>query len=56
LAVQVTLAEARGATTSSAADAAARLRNLVPDLLASADAREGIASLIERRPPVFIGA
>jgi enoyl-CoA hydratase len=56
MAVQVTLAEARAALGGGAADAAARLRGVAPALLASADAQEGIASLIERRSPVFTGA
>ena len=53
MAVQATLAEARAALGGTAA--AARLREIAPALLASADAQEGIASLIERRTPVFTG-
>lgn len=53
MAVQATLAEARAALGGSAA--AARLREIAPALLATADAQEGIASLIERRTPVFTG-
>lgn len=55
MAVQATLAEARAALGGSAADAATRLREVAPALLASADAQEGIASMIERRTPVFTG-
>ncbi|MFI2760655.1 crotonase/enoyl-CoA hydratase family protein [Streptomyces echinatus] len=56
LAVQATLAEARTVLAAQVEATAARLRSdLGPRLFATADATEGIASLIERRPPVFKG-
>jgi len=56
LAVQATLAEARVATDTLAGEAAARLRKLAPTLMTTADAREGVAAMVERRTPVFAGA
>jgi enoyl-CoA hydratase len=56
LAVQATLAEARAAIDAPTRDAAARLREVVPVLMTTTDAREGIAALIERRSAVFTGA
>jgi enoyl-CoA hydratase/carnithine racemase len=56
LAVQATLAQARAAIDTPAADAAARLRKVAPALMTTADAREGIAAMVERRSPVFTGA
>lgn len=56
LAVQATLAEARHATAADTVEARERLRVLITSLLATSDAQEGIAALIERRAPVFQGA
>jgi enoyl-CoA hydratase/carnithine racemase len=55
LAVQATLAEARAADAAAATEARDRLRPLITHLLATADAHEGIAALIERRAPTFTG-
>jgi enoyl-CoA hydratase/carnithine racemase len=56
LAVQATLAEAKAAIDAPACDAAARLRKVAPALMTTADAREGVAAMVERRTPVFAGA
>lgn len=57
LAVQATLADARPSLARPVADSAASLRGEVgPRLFASADAREGINAMIERRSPVYTGA
>ncbi|MGW7380578.1 crotonase/enoyl-CoA hydratase family protein [Streptomyces sp. NPDC054794] len=56
LAVQATLADARSVLAPHIAASAAGLRNDVgPRLFATADAAEGIASLIERRVPTYEG-
>jgi enoyl-CoA hydratase/carnithine racemase len=55
LAVQATLAEARQASAAATAEARDRLRELILALLATSDAEEGIAALIEGRGPVFTG-
>ncbi|MCF3133826.1 enoyl-CoA hydratase-related protein [Streptomyces olivochromogenes] len=56
LAVQATPADARSALAPHIAASAAGLRNDVgPRLFATADAAEGIASLIERRVPTYEG-
>ncbi|MEU1028291.1 crotonase/enoyl-CoA hydratase family protein [Streptomyces mirabilis] len=56
LAVQATLADARTVLAAHIEASGASLRNDVgPRLFATADVTEGIASLIERRPPVFKG-
>jgi enoyl-CoA hydratase len=56
LAVQATLAEARVAIDTAAGAAAARLRAVAPVLMTTADAREGVTAMVERRSPVFTGA
>jgi enoyl-CoA hydratase/carnithine racemase len=56
LAVQATLAEARAAIDAPVGDAAARLRKVAPALMTTADAREGVAAMVERRSPIFAGA
>jgi len=55
LGVQATLANARIATSQGVAAATEHLRALLPDILASEDAAEGIASFLERREGVFRG-
>ncbi len=56
LAVQATMADARTVLAGPIAASAASLRGEVgPKLFATRDAAEGIASVIERRPPVFRG-
>ncbi|MFD5634037.1 crotonase/enoyl-CoA hydratase family protein [Streptomyces sp. NPDC127077] len=57
IAVQATLADARTVLAGHVARSAAALRGDVgPRLFATGDAAEGVASLIERRAPVFRGA
>ncbi|MGW1965132.1 crotonase/enoyl-CoA hydratase family protein [Streptomyces sp. NPDC001935] len=57
LAVEATLADARTVLAGPLARSAAALRGEVgPRLFATGDAAEGVASLIERRAPVFRGA
>jgi enoyl-CoA hydratase len=56
LAVRATLAEARSSSATAAKEASERLRVAITELLGTADAREGIAALIERREPSFQGA
>ncbi|WP_432035076.1 crotonase/enoyl-CoA hydratase family protein [Streptomyces cucumeris] len=56
LAVQATLADARTVLAAHIERSGASLRDDVgPRLFATADAAEGVSSLIERRPPVFRG-
>ena len=55
LGVQGTLANARVARTQGPEAAATHLAGLLPGILASADAAEGVASFIERRDARFIG-
>ncbi|MET8412942.1 crotonase/enoyl-CoA hydratase family protein [Streptomyces sp. NPDC005195] len=57
LAVQATLADARAVLAAHLEGSATSIRDDVgPRLLATTDAREGITSLLERRPPVFNGS
>ncbi|MEU4171767.1 crotonase/enoyl-CoA hydratase family protein [Streptomyces sp. NPDC026665] len=56
LAVQATLTDARAVLAGHVEASAAALQGDVgPRLFATADAAEGVTSLIERRPPVFRG-
>jgi enoyl-CoA hydratase/carnithine racemase len=55
LGVQGTLANARVAAASGAREATDHLRSLLPPILASEDAAEGVASFVERREAVFHG-
>lgn len=55
LAVQATLASARQARYEGETAAALALPPLVKKLLASEDAREGVQSMLEKRPGVFKG-
>ncbi len=55
LGVQGTLVNARVAESSGPAKAAEHLAGLLPDVLASDDAREGLTSFIERRRAAFSG-
>jgi enoyl-CoA hydratase/carnithine racemase len=55
LGVQASLAAARASVRAARDAAAAHLRAEGVSILNSADALEGLASLIERRPPIFIG-
>ncbi|GAB1688581.1 hypothetical protein KRM28CT15_03840 [Krasilnikovia sp. M28-CT-15] len=57
LAVQATLADARAAVAGPVAASAASLRgDVIPRLLATSDAREGVAALLERRRPIYTGS
>jgi enoyl-CoA hydratase/carnithine racemase len=55
LGVQGTLANARVAAQQGQAAAVEHLRGLLPALLASDDAAEGVASFVERRDAAFTG-
>ncbi len=55
LGVQGTLANARVAATKGPEAATAHLKTLLPPILASEDAREGVASFLERREATFRG-
>jgi enoyl-CoA hydratase/carnithine racemase len=55
LGVQGTLANARVARAEGPAAATEHLRSLLPGILASEDAREGVASFLERREATFRG-
>ena len=55
LGVLATLANARLAERSGDAAAAEQLREVLPRLTASDDAREGVASFVERREARFTG-
>lgn len=56
LGVQGTLANARIAASQGAAAASEHLRAVLPGVLASADAAEGLRSFLERREAVFRGS
>jgi enoyl-CoA hydratase/carnithine racemase len=55
LGVQGTLANARVAATQGQAAATAHLKELLPRIMASEDAAEGVKSFVERRTAVFRG-
>lgn len=55
LGVRGTLANARVARAEGAAAAREHLRGLLPDILDSEDAAEGVASFVERRDATFTG-
>lgn len=55
LGVQGTLANARVARRSAEAEAVAHLRELLPSILGSQDAAEGVTSFTERREGRFTG-
>ena len=55
LGVQGTLANARVVRAASEAAAREHLASLLPDVIASADAAEGVRSFVERRAAVFTG-
>jgi enoyl-CoA hydratase len=55
LGVQGTIANARVARRAAEADAVAHLRSLLPGILDSEDAAEGVASFVERREGRFTG-
>ena len=55
LGVQGTLANARVARSQGPDAAVAHLRGLLPAVLASADAAEGVRSFVERRTASFTG-
>lgn len=55
LAVQATLANARVAMTDGPEAAALHIRDVLPDILGSQDAAEGVRSFVERRDAVFTG-
>jgi enoyl-CoA hydratase/carnithine racemase len=55
LGVQGTLANARVVRRAAEADAVAHLRELLPGILASEDAAEGVRSFVERREASFTG-
>jgi enoyl-CoA hydratase/carnithine racemase len=55
LGVQGTLANARVAAAQGAAAATEHLRGLLPGILASQDAAEGVASFVQRRDATFRG-
>ena len=55
LGVQATLMSARQARYEGETTAAQALPALVKKLLASEDAKEGVRSLVERRPGIFKG-
>lgn len=55
LGVQATLANARVGRDAGQQSAASHVRATLPAILASADAAEGVASFIERRPGRFTG-
>ena len=55
LGVRGTLANARVADERGAAAAIAELRAMLPAILASEDAREGVLSFVERRDATFQG-
>ncbi len=55
LGVQATLANARIARARGAEEAAAHLVSLLPGLMASEDAQEGVRSFLERREATFRG-
>lgn len=55
LGVQGTLANARAARAAAERDAIEHLRGILPGILTSEDAAEGVQSFIERRPGRFAG-
>jgi enoyl-CoA hydratase/carnithine racemase len=55
LGVQAALANARVAGASGRAEAAAHLASVLPDIMNSADAAEGMAAMIEKRDATFSG-
>lgn len=55
LAVRATLANARCAMSDGPEAAALHIRDLLPDLMMSEDAAEGVASFVERREARFTG-
>ena len=55
LGVQATLSNARVATTKGIAAATEHLKELLPPILASEDATEGVKSFLERREATFSG-
>jgi enoyl-CoA hydratase/carnithine racemase len=55
LRVQATLATARAARAATERPAVERLRELVPQILGSEDAAEGLQSFLERRKGRFTG-
>jgi enoyl-CoA hydratase/carnithine racemase len=55
LAVQATLASARCGTADGPEAAALHIRDLLPTLMKSEDAAEGVASFVERREATFTG-
>jgi len=55
LGVRGTLANARVAANRGQAAAVDHLRQLLPSILASEDAAEGVASFVQRREAVFKG-
>jgi enoyl-CoA hydratase/carnithine racemase len=55
LAVQASLRNARVAATDGPEAAAVHIRDVLPTLLASEDAHEGLASFVERREARFTG-
>jgi enoyl-CoA hydratase len=55
LAVQSALANARAAERTARDAAAQQLRDAIPVIFSSADVTEGVAAMLERRPPLFRG-